>query len=175
MFPDCDWRSHSASRSLTNGHNDATTLPAVHRPLGSSLLSPEPLLTTSTDEILPNLTTARMKLIITGASGLVATELLRQSLRMREITKVVALARKPVSAPADVSPADAAKLQSVVLDDYERYPDDVRSQLAGADACIWSVPSSFHCPGLSWWPALTDCVGPWPSRPPRPSRTRSTR
>ncbi|KAK0749665.1 putative nucleoside-diphosphate-sugar epimerase [Schizothecium vesticola] len=80
-----------------------------------------------------------MKLIITGASGLVATELIRQSLRMREITKVVALARKPVSAPADVSPADAAKLQSVVLDDYERYPDDVRAQLAGADACIWTV------------------------------------
>ncbi|KAK1831165.1 succinate-semialdehyde dehydrogenase [Podospora conica] len=80
-----------------------------------------------------------MKLIITGASGLVATELLRQSLRTREITQVIALARKTVSAPSGVSPADAAKLKSVVLDDYERYPDDVRSQLAGADACIWTV------------------------------------
>jgi uncharacterized protein YbjT (DUF2867 family) len=115
----------------------------VQRPLGSSLLLPELSLADSTDSIIPNPATAKMKLIITGASGLVATELLRQSLRMREITKVVALARRPVSAPADVSAADAAKLQSVVLDDYERYPDDVRAQLAGADACIWSVPS-FH-------------------------------
>lgn len=83
-----------------------------------------------------------MKLIITGATGLVATELLRQSLRTPSITSVVALARKPVSPPSDITPADATKLQSVVLTDYERYPDDVRRQLAGADACIWCVPFS---------------------------------
>jgi uncharacterized protein YbjT (DUF2867 family) len=83
-----------------------------------------------------------MKLIITGASGLVATEVLRQSLRLRETTSVVALARKLVAAPEGTSEADAAKLRSVIIKDYESYPDDVRREFAGADACIWCVFNS---------------------------------
>ena len=75
-----------------------------------------------------------MKLIITGASGFVATELVRQSLLRRDITSVVALARKPVSAPPGT---DAAKLKSVVVEDYGTYPESVRKELAGANACIW--------------------------------------
>ena len=112
-----------------------------------------------------------MKLIITGATGLVATEVLRQSLRMREITHVVAVARKPVSAPSDVGPADAAKLQSVVVEDYERYPDEARAQFAGADACIWWV-----CP-RSCWGELAGLIeiGPWPSRRRERSRSRLKR
>lgn len=77
-----------------------------------------------------------MKIIITGASGLVATEVLRQSLRQKEITAVIALARRPV-APHNVSDADATKLRSVVIEDYENYPDHVRREFRDADACIW--------------------------------------
>ncbi|KAL8948604.1 MAG: hypothetical protein Q9222_005220 [Ikaeria aurantiellina] len=81
-----------------------------------------------------------MKLIITGASGFVATELIRQSLSNPEITSIIALARRPVSAPSNLSPgADASKLHSVVLNNYDAYPDDVKTQLKGADACIWTV------------------------------------
>lgn len=133
--------------SLTNspendGHKYVTTPPARWLCSPPHLSPPPP-----PSSQVPNPATPKMKLIITGATGLVATELLRQSLRTCEITSVVALARKPVSAPSDVSPADAAKLQSVVLDDYERYPDDVRAQLAGADACIWSVDYYPGCCG----------------------------
>lgn len=80
-----------------------------------------------------------MKLIIAGATGFVGRELVRQSLRMREITTVVALARKPVSAPEG---CDAAKLKSVVIEDYGTYPEHLRKEFAGADACIWCVLSS---------------------------------
>jgi len=85
-----------------------------------------------------------MKLIIAGASGLVATEIIRQSLRQKDITTVLALARRPVTAPPGVSAADAAKLRSVVIKDYEEYPEDARREFADADACIWCVYLSPH-------------------------------
>ena len=81
-----------------------------------------------------------MKLIVAGASGFVATEIIRQSLSIPKVTSVYALARKPVSTPSNlVKGSDASKLHSVVLDSYGSYPDDVKKQLAGADACIWYV------------------------------------
>ena len=81
-----------------------------------------------------------MKLIVAGASGFVATEVIRQSLSIPKITSVIAIARRPVSAPSNLGHgADTTKLHSVVLDSYDTYPDDVKKQLAGADACIWYV------------------------------------
>ncbi len=79
-----------------------------------------------------------MKLVVAGASGFVATEIIRQCLQLPKISKVIALARRPVSAPPDLSAtADASKLQSVVIGDYDVYPEEVKAQLAGVDACIW--------------------------------------
>jgi nucleoside-diphosphate-sugar epimerase len=81
-----------------------------------------------------------MKLIIAGASGFVATECIRQSLSDPRFTTVIALARKAVSAPADLGPkADISKLQSVVIEDYGTWPEDVKERIKGADACIWTV------------------------------------
>ena len=87
-----------------------------------------------------------MKLVVTGATGFVATEIIRQSLSIPKITSVVALARRPVSPPLNLGPAaDASKLHSAVLDNYGSYPENVIKQLAGADACIWYAytPLSF--------------------------------
>lgn len=89
------------------------------------------------DTGLANSPTVNMKLIIAGASGLVATEVLRQSLRHKDIKAVVALARKSVAAPPGTSESDATKLRSVVVSDYETYPDDAKKEFVGADACIW--------------------------------------
>ncbi|KAI1471667.1 NAD(P)-binding protein [Daldinia caldariorum] len=81
-----------------------------------------------------------MKLIISGASGFVAKEIIRQSLSRNEITSIVALARKPVSVPEKLSPdANPSKLKSIVIDDYEHYPEEVKKEFAGAAACIWTV------------------------------------
>lgn len=82
-----------------------------------------------------------MKLVVTGASGYVATEVIRQSLNIPKITSVIAIARRAVAAPSNPdSTADVSKLQSVVVSDYGSYPEDVMKQLAGADACIWYSP-----------------------------------
>ena len=98
-----------------------------------------------------------MKLIIAGASGFIATELIRQSLSIPQITSLIALSRVPVPVPPNVmSGADITKLHSVVLENYDSYPDDVKTQLAGADACIWFVPEL----SLTTNSLLRDCREP---------------
>ena len=79
-----------------------------------------------------------MKLIITGATGLVGTEVIRQSLRNPKITSVITLSRRPVTVPEEVGgDLNSDKLKSLVLKDFTEYPEDVRTELADADACIW--------------------------------------
>lgn len=92
-----------------------------------------------------------MKLIVAGATGFVATELIRQSLSIPKITSVIAIARRPVSTPSNLGPsADASKLHSVVVDDYGSYSEDVLKQLAGANACIWyAIKFPLSSPRLS--------------------------
>lgn len=80
-----------------------------------------------------------MKLIVVGATGLVGSEVIRLALRNPSVVSVVAVARKPVSAPANAgSEAQTSKLQSVVLENWTGpYPEDVIQHIKDADACIW--------------------------------------
>ena len=79
---------------------------------------------------------AIMKLVIVGATGLVAQELIRQSLPNPDIKSIVAVARRSIAPPVG-APAD--KVKSVLVTDFDDYPDEVKKEFAGADACIWSV------------------------------------
>ena len=79
-----------------------------------------------------------MKLIVAGASGSVATEVIRQSLSVPRITSVVAISRRPISTPANLGQgADPSKLHNALVENYDTYSDDVKKQVAGAKACIW--------------------------------------
>ena len=80
-----------------------------------------------------------MKLIVTGATGLIGSEVIRQAVRHPAVTSVVALSRKPVSFPTNIGhDIPASKLQSVILEDWSSiYPEDVKQHLRDADACIW--------------------------------------
>jgi len=83
-----------------------------------------------------------MQLIVAGASGFLASEVIRQALSLPKITSIIALARRPVEAPDEYYlgvGADRSKLKSVVVKEYDEYSEDVKKQFAGADACIWTV------------------------------------
>ena len=81
-----------------------------------------------------------MKLIVAGSTGFVATEVIRQAVSHPSITSILALARRATAVPQNVGPgADRTKLKSVVCEDFGNYPESVKKELSGADACIWYV------------------------------------
>lgn len=79
-----------------------------------------------------------MKLILAGSTGFVATEILRQAVHNPAITSIIALARKETAVPKDAG-SNASKVKSVVCDDFTNYSENVKKELAGANACIWYV------------------------------------
>lgn len=71
-----------------------------------------------------------MKIILTGATGFVGTEVLRQALADPEIDEVIVLTRRPLA-------VSDPKLEALVLPDFLDY-SGVGDRLQ-ADACIWAL------------------------------------
>ncbi|KAI1812022.1 NAD(P)-binding protein [Poronia punctata] len=86
-----------------------------------------------------------MKLIVTGATGFIGQEVIRQSLSRPEITSIIALSRKPIPIPITLTTNDDDddknndRLKNLLVEDYLNYSDDVKKEFADADACIWTV------------------------------------
>ena len=79
-----------------------------------------------------------MKLIVTGATGFVATEVIRLALQIPKITSVIALSRREVQIPSGITNDDSVKkFRSVIVDNYLHLSDAVKKELTGADACVW--------------------------------------
>ncbi|KAK3683430.1 hypothetical protein B0T22DRAFT_467900 [Podospora appendiculata] len=81
-----------------------------------------------------------MKLIVGGSTGFVATEIIRQALSNPAVTSIIALGRRETPVPPNAGPgADETKLKSVRLSNFENYSEGTKKELAGADACIWTL------------------------------------
>ena len=74
-----------------------------------------------------------MKIILTGSSGLIGTEVLTQAISNPNITSIVVLSRKPL--PEQVT--SNSKVNVVIIEDFTSYTPDVLKQLEGADGCVW--------------------------------------
>ncbi len=75
-----------------------------------------------------------MKLILTGATGMVGEGVLMECLQNNEVTEVLMVNRKP-------SPLKHSKLRETIASDFTKL-DAVEEQLKGYDAC-------FYCAGIS--------------------------
>ncbi|KFZ16343.1 hypothetical protein V502_05149 [Pseudogymnoascus sp. VKM F-4520 (FW-2644)] len=112
-----------------------------------------------------------MKVILTGATGFIGTEVLRQALLHPSITTLIVLSRRALSPPIT-----HPKLQVIILADFAIYPPEVLTQLDGAEACIWtlgiktsSVPDQ-RLVSLTYTRALATALTQLPTPPKQPIR-----
>ncbi|KAH7173575.1 uncharacterized protein B0J16DRAFT_193303 [Fusarium flagelliforme] len=76
-----------------------------------------------------------MKVVVTGATGLVGNEVVKQCLVDVRITKVVILTRKAVSMDIESHP----KADVIMVQDFSRYSDDLLRRIEGSSACLWVI------------------------------------
>ncbi|KAL3465201.1 hypothetical protein BJX64DRAFT_285744 [Aspergillus heterothallicus] len=77
-----------------------------------------------------------MKIILTGTTGFVGTEVLSQTLQNKSITSIVILSRKPLP---ESTTKNNPRVTVKILDDFLHYPDSLLAELAGAEGCIWTL------------------------------------
>jgi uncharacterized protein YbjT (DUF2867 family) len=75
-----------------------------------------------------------MKVIVSGATGMAGSEVIRQAITDDAITEIVALARRPLE-------ITHPKITAVIHQDFLDY-DAVKDRFRGADACIWCLGKS---------------------------------
>ncbi|KAI1780316.1 hypothetical protein F4818DRAFT_395339 [Hypoxylon cercidicola] len=76
-----------------------------------------------------------MRIIITGATGYVGGEVVRQAITNERITHAFVLTRKPL--PDDISKSE--KVTVIEHKDFSTWPPEVLEQLAGAEGCVWAI------------------------------------
>ncbi|KAK3998003.1 hypothetical protein QBC44DRAFT_314771 [Cladorrhinum sp. PSN332] len=87
----------------------------------------------------------KMKLLVFGSTGFLATEVIRRALSNPSITSLITIGRRELPPPVTSSllpEADLSKLESVTVDfdsptAYDAEP--IRTHIKNADACIWTI------------------------------------
>jgi len=77
---------------------------------------------------------SNMKIILTGCTGFIGGEVLRQCLQSSEITSIIVLSRRKVEDPEVIG---NPKVKVIIVDDFLHYSQDVVRELEGAEATIW--------------------------------------
>ncbi|KAF2448660.1 hypothetical protein P171DRAFT_428703 [Karstenula rhodostoma CBS 690.94] len=82
-----------------------------------------------------------MKVLITGATGMIGSAILRHCLQDPSITSIIALSRRAL--PQDIT---SSKLSTIIVSDFAKYDDALLSQIVSADAGIWAMgtPDANH-------------------------------
>lgn len=79
---------------------------------------------------------AQMHLILTGATGLCGSSVLDAMLKMKEVTKISIISRRPVKMAED---SKDPRIDVILHQDFEKYDASLLSQLQGATGCVWSL------------------------------------
>lgn len=83
-----------------------------------------------------------MKVILTGATGFIGTEILDQAISHNYIEKIYVLTRKSLDAKY-FKKAGKGKVVELLHDNFLEYPEDLLRRLRdeGVEACIWALGS----------------------------------
>lgn len=73
-----------------------------------------------------------MKVVLTGATGFLGSEVLDQCCQSKEIDTLIVLTRKALQ-----SGRIHAKVKNIVVPDFRSYSPEVITAISDADACIW--------------------------------------
>ncbi|OBT68724.1 hypothetical protein VE03_02099 [Pseudogymnoascus sp. 23342-1-I1] len=76
-----------------------------------------------------------MKVLIAGASGSIGSEILKHLLQRSEVTKIIALTRKPL-------PDLPSKVENILVPDFgdlEQLGDEKWEKIRDADAMVWAI------------------------------------
>ncbi|KAI1487647.1 nucleoside-diphosphate-sugar epimerase [Biscogniauxia mediterranea] len=77
-----------------------------------------------------------MHLILTGATGLVGSGVLDAMIKMKDVTKISILSRRPVKMAEDIKDP---RVNVIIHKDFTTYEPTVLSQLKGAQGCVWAL------------------------------------
>ncbi|KAI0450060.1 hypothetical protein F5B21DRAFT_448502 [Xylaria acuta] len=77
-----------------------------------------------------------MHLILTGATGLVGSGVLDAMIKMKDVTRISVLSRRPVPMAED---AKDPRVNVIIHKDFAKYDSTVLDQLKGARGCVWAL------------------------------------
>ncbi|KAI1405000.1 putative nucleoside-diphosphate-sugar epimerase [Hypoxylon fuscum] len=77
-----------------------------------------------------------MHVILTGSTGLVGSGVLDAMMKMKDITRISILSRRPVQMVEDVKDS---RVNVIIHKDFEKYDSALLSQLKGAVGCVWAL------------------------------------
>lgn len=77
-----------------------------------------------------------MHLILTGATGLVGSGVLDAMLKMKHVSKITILSRRPVRMADD---AQDPRVHVILHQDFGQYDAAVLRQLTDATGCVWAL------------------------------------
>ncbi|TIC99172.1 Protein fmp52, mitochondrial [Colletotrichum higginsianum] len=77
-----------------------------------------------------------MHLILTGATGLVGSGVLDAMIKMKDVTKISILSRRPIPMADD---AKDPRINVIIHKDFERYDPKLLDKLRGANGAVWAL------------------------------------
>ncbi|KAF2186590.1 hypothetical protein K469DRAFT_726121 [Zopfia rhizophila CBS 207.26] len=73
-----------------------------------------------------------MKVLITGATGTIGSEILKQCLQRENIHEIIAFARKNI-------PSTSPKFSCILMQDFKSWNEDILNKIKDADVMIWAM------------------------------------